>query len=276
MHGGMKRHARLADDPGQLLWVGDEGDWARMRARPRSVLICPQEGCGQRLHAVENGLGTRFLRLARGGSASCGHWAVRSCQTGPESDRHLWVKARVRQVCSQLGWVAVAEDPGTHADVWLPDAATAIEVQLRPTAGPERTRDRLERGAERVIWLLAEDVPDPASLFGSPAVRFRITDPDDHRTRREPWVDGAAGHLWVWGTVWRWDEWRLIPTAMSGYRFLAEVLAGDRVWLPPGNGGLPRGRSGWVLRADLRLGEGRGAIGADDASRTIRSGLHHT
>ena len=252
MHGEMKRHARLVAEPDRVLWVGDDQDWARMRTQPRPALRCPQEGCGQRLHPVENRHGTRFLRMAQGGSASCGHWTVDSRHTGPESERHLWVKARLLQICGQLGWTAVAEDPNTHADVWLPDAATAIEVQLRPTSGQRRTRQRQQRGAERVIWLLAEGVPDAHSLFEAPAVRFAVTDPTDHRTRREPWVDGAAGHLWVWGTVWRWDEWRLVPTAMSGYRFLAEVLAGERVWLRPGGAVLPRGQSGWILRSDLR------------------------
>jgi hypothetical protein len=245
----MKRHAR-AVDTGRLVWVGDENDWRFMRAEPRPVLRCPQPGCGDRLHAVCNAVGTRFLRRSsRGG---CGHWSVAgSAVTGPESRRHLWLKARLASVCLQLGWAAVPEDPVTRADVWLPDAGLALEVQLRRSDIIGRTAARYRTGAAAVVWLLADDVPASRTLFAAPSVRCAVVAPGSGAAVR-PWESpDADARLVVYGTVWRWHDWRLATGTVSAYAFLAELLAGRLGWCPPGTPGFPPGRGGWVRWSDL-------------------------
>jgi hypothetical protein len=245
----MKRHARAADG-GRLLWVGDEQDWRFMRSHPRPTLHCPQASCGDRLHAVCNALGTRFLRRSSGGA--CGHWSVSgSSATGPESQRHLWLKARLASICLHLGWAAVPEDPVTRADVWVPDAALALEVQLRRTDILARTAARFQAGAAGVVWLLADDVPANRTLFAAPSVRCAVIAPG-HGAAVRPWETPCPdARLVVYGTVWRWQEWRLATGAVSAYGFLAELLAGRLGWCPPGTPGFPPGRGGWVRWSDL-------------------------
>lgn len=256
----MKRHARLQAQPQRLLWVGDEADWSTMRREPRPVLVCPQPGCGDVLNAVCNARGTRFLRRARDGGAGgsgCGHWWVNGGEGGPESARHLWLKARLAGICLHLGWAAVPEDPVTYADVWVPDAALALEVQLRRTDTIGRTRARLQAGAASVIWFIGADVSVRKTLFSAPAVRFEVVSADDPSRPVVPWQDPAQqGRLVVFGTVWRWDGWRMITGRMSGYTFIAEVLGGQLGWCPPGTPGLPAGRAGWARWTDLAVSAG--------------------
>ncbi len=254
-HQRMKRHARTRPDSGRLLWVGDDADWARMRAKPGPTLVCPQAGCGDELHAVCNRHGTRFLRRAaqRSGGAgrgACPHWWTASGATGPESARHLWLKARLASICVDLGWAAVPEDPHTHADIWLPDARTALEVQLRRTDTLGRTCARQAAGADTTVWFLAADVPAAMSLFRAPAVRFAVVGPDGAAC--VPWDTAVpAARLFVYGTVWQWQDWRLTTGRMSAYTFLAQLLTGQMGWCPPGTPGLPPGRGGWVRWTDL-------------------------
>jgi hypothetical protein len=256
VEGRMKRHARLGDATRRLLWVGNEADWAIMRARPRPLLLCPQDDCGEPLHAVCNGRGTRFLRRSRGGGGSCPHWWVTGSgtgATGPESQRHLWLKARLASICLQLRWAAVPEDPTTHADVWVPDARTAIEVQLRRTDTLARTAARFDAGASTVVWLVAAGLPAGRMLFQAPAARFDVVSPS-RGCSVQPWVEPCEdARLIVFGTIWQWRDWRLVTGRMSAFAFLAEVLAGRMGWCPPGTPGLPLGRGGWVRWSDLRL-----------------------
>jgi hypothetical protein len=252
----MKRHALLGTGQGRLLWVGDDDDWALMRGggARRPVLLCPQPSCRGRLHPVVSRLGRRFLRTAPGSlSAGCGHWASAVGATGPESAEHLWLKARLLAICRHLGWSCRAEDPVTRADVWLPDAATALEVQLRPTDLRGRTAARTAAGAARVVWFLAPHVPASRTVMAVPAVRFAVLDAGGRPAT--PWA-GAGGsrarcRLVVFGPLWRWDRWRLVTTGMSIYRFLSGVLGGQVVWVPPATAGMPVGRGGWVGSADL-------------------------
>jgi hypothetical protein len=255
----MKRHARLAGDPDRLLWVGDEADWRAMRADPRPRLVCPQGGCGDLLQAVRNQRGTRFLRRSHDGGVrgggSCDHWWAG--RGGPESPRHLWLKARLTAICLHLGWFAVPEDPTTFADVWIPDARLALEVQLRRTDTVARTRARFAAGARTVVWFIAADVTAARILFGAPAVRFDVVARDEPTVSVAPWQDpGRPARLVVFATIWRWEDWRLVTGAMSAYRFLAEVLSGEMGWCPPGTPGLPAGRGGWVRWSDLALAAG--------------------
>lgn len=255
----MKRHARLQADPQRLLWVGDEADWSAMRREPRPALVCPQAGCGDQLTAVRNARGTRFLRRAREGGAGggCDHWWVTGGEGGPESARHLWLKARLVSICLHLGWAAVPEDPVTFADVWVPDASLALEVQLRRTDTVGRTRARLQAGAAAVVWFIGSDVAVRKALFHAPAVRFDVVAADDANRPVTPWSDPAGeGRLVVFATVWRWDGWRLATGRMSGYTFIAEVLGGRMGWCAPGTPGLPAGRGGWVRWADLAIAVG--------------------
>jgi hypothetical protein len=196
--------------------------------------------------------GRRFLRAAAGRRGGCGHWTAAVGETAPESARHLWLKSRLLAICRQLGWAGVVEDPVTRADVWLPDARTALEVQLRPTDLRTRTRARYAAGAERVVWFVAPDVPARGALTAVPAVRFQVVDRD--RTEVQPWSPepfAGEARLVVYGPLWRWDGWRLAGSAMSGYRFLAAVLADELGWLPPGTPGLPAGCGGWIAQPDL-------------------------
>ncbi len=245
----MKRHARCVDSD-RLLWVGNEGDWRFMREVPRPLLRCPDLGCSVRLHAVRNDRGTRFLR--RSSPGGCGHWSVgASSATGPESRRHLWLKDRLASICLHLGWAAIPEDPATRADVWVPDAGLALEVQLRRTDILARTAARLRAGASTVVWLLASDVPAARTLFAAPSVRCEVVVPGA-RGAAQPWERPCPGaKLVVYGTVWRWQEWRLTTGAVSAYAFLAELLAGRLGWCPPGTPGFPPGRGGWVRWSDL-------------------------
>jgi hypothetical protein len=263
--GRMKRHARLGDASRRLLWVGEEADWTLMRREPRPLLLCPHDDCGERLHAVCSGRGTRFLRRGRGAGGNCPHWWVNvSGATGPESQRHLWLKARLASICLQLGWAAVPEDPTTYADVWVPDAAAAIEVQLRRTDTIARTAARLDAGAGTVIWFVAAGVPANRMLFHAPAVRFDVISPSQGESV-QPWVEPCAdARLVVFGTIWQWREWRLATGRMSAYTFLAEVLGDRMVWCPPGTPGLPLGRGGWVRWDDLRLALAAPQIPAED------------
>ena len=249
----MKRHARTRPDRGRLLWVGSEPDWLLMRSDGAPVLLCPEHGCSERLHPVLNRRGTRFLRrTASSGSGGgvCHHWGTRSGVTGPESSCHLWVKARLTSLCLQLGIRAVPEDPRTHADVWLPTAATALEVQLRPTDTLGRTMARLAAGARQVVWFLGSSVPASRALFRSPAVRFAVVNRDGDACA--PWdAPVPDARMVVYGTVWRWRDWRLATGWMSAAAFLAELLAGRMRWCPPGTPGLPDGRGGWIRLDDL-------------------------
>lgn len=252
----MKRHARTLPDPGRLLWVGDEADWAVMRGSAALPLVCPQPGCGDRLHAVCNSRGTRFLRRTAGG-AGCPHWLVAGRGHGPESTQHLWMKARLASICLRLGWAAVPEDPATHADVWLPDARLALEVQLRRTDTLARTAARLAAGAEAVVWFFGAEVPAAGTLFRSPAVRFDVVDAEGGGRPVQPWTGvGGKPRLVVFGTVWQWRDWRLATGRMSAYTFLSELLAGTLGWCPPGTPGFPPGRGGWVRWSDLAVALG--------------------
>lgn len=244
----IKRHARLAD--GRLVWVGDPSDWALMRREPRPILQCPQRSCSQRLHAVLNDHGTRFLRRS-GSGGGCGHWGVRTSATAPESAKHLWLKARLASICLQLGWAAVPEDPRTRADVWLPDLGYALEVQLRPTSLTKRTQARLQAGAKAVVWFVAPEVSAKRQFYQVPAVRFDVVQPAQWELAVRPWEVDTSAHLVVFGALWRWQDWRLVPARMSGFSFLSRVLDGSMTWHPRGTPGIPLGRSGWVSETDF-------------------------
>lgn len=269
----MKRHARLQTQPQRLLWVGDEADWSVMRSQPRPALVCPEPGCGDLLHAVRNARGTRFLRQARhtGGGAGCDHWWVSGSEGGPESARHLWLKARLAGICLHLGWAAVPEDPVTYADVWVPDAGLALEVQLRRTDTIGRTQARLAAGATSVIWFIGADVAVRNALFDAPAVRFDIVAAGDPKRTVAPWQEPQQqARLVVFATVWRWDGWRMVTGRMSGYRFIADVLSGEMGWCPPGTPGLPAGRAGWVRWTDLAVAGGTPDRPLQEVSLAVR------
>ena len=262
----MKRHARLGGGAGRLLWVGDEADWRLMRSAQPPALVCPHPGCGDRLHPVRNERGTRFLRRGRAASGGdCPHWWVTGTAGGsgggPESQRHLWMKARLASICLQLGWAAVPEDPMTRADVWVPDAGVALEVQLRRSDTLARTAARFRAGAHCVVWFVGADVGASRMLFRTPAVRFDVVDGGDPTRSVKPWEEEVdQARVVVFGTVLRWSDWRLTTGRVSAFAFLAELLAGRLGWCPPGTPHLPRS-GGWVRWRDLGL-----ALGLPDSS----------
>lgn len=175
----------------------------------------------------------------------------RSGATGTESAQHLWLKARLTGVCQGLGWSAVPEDPVTRADVWVPDARLALEVQLRRSDVLARTAAKLGAGAADVLWLFPPEVPARRMLFSVPAVRVAVLSADG-TDPVQPWrLPAAPARLMVYGTVWRWRDWRLAMGAMSVHAFLRDLLAGDLGWCPPGTPGLPGGRGGWIRWRDL-------------------------
>lgn len=255
----MKRHARTRPDSGRVLWVGDDRDWSLMRSG-RSALICPQGGCNGPLHPVLSARGTRFLRWGRTGAGGCPHWMVPTGGGGPESDRHLWLKARLASICLGLGWSALPEDPATRADVWLPDSRTVLEVQLRRSDLLQRTHARYQAGAASVVWFVSSDAAVGPALFRSPAVRLAVVDPRDPARQVRPWETGEEARLIVFGTLWRWRDWRLARGAMSAYGFLADLLAGSLGWCPPGTPGLPGGRGGWIRWLDLASAPPAGSL----------------
>ncbi len=253
----MKRHALTQPDSGRVLWVGDDGDWSRMRASPAPRLVCPADGCGDPLHAVQTAKGTRFLRWSRSGGGCPHWWTAPSGGGGPESAQHLWLKARLASICLELGWSAVPEDPTTRADVWLPQRRLALEVQLRRSDLLRRTRARYEAGASCVVWFVAPRVTLSRSLFMTPALRLAVVSAADAARDVQPWIDGEPARLVVFGPIWRWRDWRLATGRVSAYGFLAELLTGALGWCPPGTPGIPSGRGGWVRWDHLALSLGR-------------------
>ncbi|MGY1841648.1 MULTISPECIES: hypothetical protein [unclassified Modestobacter] len=122
------------------------------------------------------------------------------------SEQHRWLQRRLVSMARRMGFDPVPEHPPTRADVFVPEAATAIEVQLRLTEFESRSAARLAAGATTVLWMLApEALPNGHQhhLFQRPAVRWRAV----HRlTKAEvrPWEDGSTdrdARVQVYGTV---------------------------------------------------------------------------
>jgi len=265
----VKRHASLLGHPkDQVLWVGDDEDWGRMRADEKSALVCPHEGCCVRLVPVNHH--RRFLRFAPGTGNECGHWSVGG-GAAEESPRHLWLKARLTRIVRSLGYEAIPEHPQTRADVYVPKAALAIEVQLRGTKFEKRTEARRRAGAS-VLWLLPPQQSTTSravsrGVFNFPGARFLVVDRRDWSKELAPWDDpncNADAWLVVFATVFRLcDEAPYLKSGRTdGKKFLNQVLGGELLWYPqttsewPRDGHRPPG--GWARSADLAEANRRG------------------
>lgn len=271
-HRGTKRHARLRHDPRRpLLWVGDDDDWKLARAKDQP-LVCPEPGCEMELVAVQNDsnkYNPRFFRF-KTKAGTCSHWPAAG-GGGPESPRHDWLKARLANIARREDYTVTPEHWYTRADVLVHEPQFCLEIQLRGTDFIGRTASRHRKGAQ-VCWFLAPDVDTKNArdaLFNREAVRFRVIDRTDRRSRLSPWdhpgnrdlarraiieVYGTVGHAprpgrqpdpadTRPGVKW----WRTSP--MDGYRFLVEILAGDRRWYPSNSIGHPTGL--WARETDV-------------------------
>ncbi len=253
------------------MWVGDPNDWATVRHEPRPPLVCPKPGCDVELISYENLNNRHNPRIFKfkSISRSCDHWADRGQGGGPESAQHEWMKLRLTRIAQKLGYTATPEHPPTHSDVFVHEPAFCLEVQLVPTQFSTRTAARYGKGTQ-VCWLIREGLDTPKArqaLFRLPAVRFRIVDQDNPKGRlAAPWDAGGRNlayraHLQVFGTIAHAPRphQRADPTgpqrewfrtgAMDGYRFLQEILSGQRRWYPPKALGHQSGL--WALEVDV-------------------------
>ncbi|QLY33298.1 hypothetical protein H0264_14600 [Nocardia huaxiensis] len=187
--------------------------------------------------------------------------------------RHRWVQDLILTTCRELGYVAIPEDPHTRADIFVTDPATALEVQLRPTAFRDRTESRRDKGAD-TIWFVSHDVAwrnasVREALTQLPSARFKIYDRHAEWRRDTPefapWDDlsGALDRyadMRILATIFKLDAAvsppQLTRSGLSLRKFLDEVLSGQRRWIPPGEEGMPldnrgRPRSGWVRLNEL-------------------------
>jgi hypothetical protein len=259
MRENSKQLARLRDGPpgARALWVYDEQDWAVMRAQPSGSLVCPVAGCGAPFTVVrENERGTRWLvdlpclsgQDRR--TAGCSHTLTRpGAGGGPMSAQHRWMQERLRRMCAALGHESVPEHDATNADLYVPEARLAIEVQRWATDFAGRTKAR-ERAGARVLWLITEDAKGRSverALRRQPCVRVRVHERGDRRTRLEPWLRPQEASRAVLSVRPRAACPDAAGRFRSGWRdgcgFLAEVIDGRRVWSP---GGV------WVLVQDRR------------------------
>ncbi|WP_432548908.1 hypothetical protein [Kineococcus auxinigenes] len=210
------------------------------------------------------------------------------------SVEHRWLQERLRRVCEDLGYEAHLEDSATHADVYLPSARFALEVQRWPTDVPARTAAREALGAE-VVWFFT-DVASGRTVHEAVrehrAVRLSVAPEGDRYCTMPvlPWEEPdlpspqevrlarsearRSARLYVHGNVLvRKDDGRLTarswyrpdgggwcerPMRLSARTFLDEVLGGKRTWVPAGTRGLPRGLDGgaWIRREDLPAATG--------------------
>uniref|UniRef100_UPI0012F66BDE hypothetical protein n=1 Tax=Nocardia aobensis TaxID=257277 RepID=UPI0012F66BDE len=168
------------------LWVLDSADWQTMLANARN-LMCPEPGCGVPLFPRPKTPGSkqrRHLWLGPKHGGGCDHWTAGS-DGGAMTPRHLWVQTRILQICRELGYTAVPEHHHTRADVFVSEPATALEVQLRPTAFGDRTATRSEKGAD-TIWFISHDVSGgnasvKKAIATLPTVRFKVIDSANRR-----------------------------------------------------------------------------------------------
>jgi len=236
-------------------------------------LICPEAGCGVQLFPRPKSAKSavaRHLWLGTQQRDGCDHWTGGS-DGGPMTPRHLWVQTRLLEMCRELGFSAVAEDHHTRADVLVAAPATALEVQLRPTAFVDRTQSRRDKGVD-TVWFIASDVsrknPSVRTAVATlPTVYFEVRDRRFHASRSgfSPWDDPSGdlsqhAEIKVFGTVFDLSATASTPTlthgGMSAREFLREVLSGERRWMEPGRPGMPiiqqgRNRPGWVRPPDL-------------------------
>lgn len=268
-----KRHAVLRDTQSMSpLWVARESDWQTMLAH-HDDLVCPQPGCQVQLFPRPidpNSRQTRHMWIGTKGHTGCGHWEVAS-GGGPMSARHLWLQLALTKICDDLGYHAIPEDPHTHADVYVTDPSTALEVQLRPDDFVGRTAARTAVGAQ-TVWFLGAEVPyqNPrvkhafrALPVTRLAVRDRRTTWRPNQPEFAPW-DDPTGALDSHATIRIFDgpyrldpdQQRLTRTTLAAEQFLHQILAGERRWYPSSQPGMPlsqRGyrQAGWVRPADL-------------------------
>jgi hypothetical protein len=213
----------------------------------------------------------RFFKYKPGGPG-CGHWAAHGDGGGPVSDRHLWLQNHLAGIVRDLGYTATCEHPQTRADVFVHEPSYCLEIQLRATDFTTRTRARQDKGTD-VCWLIGDDVNSPSvkkGLFRGPAVRVQVVDRSSGRAGPAPWewaVDSDAdrqAQIRVYATVASWsrpvdaDGTVAEPTSaadwfrtgsMDAVEFLAQVLSGERTWVPGVRVGKRFGV--WALGTDL-------------------------
>ncbi|MEV6769918.1 hypothetical protein AB0N05_14955 [Nocardia sp. NPDC051030] len=284
-----KRHAVLQNRPDSpTLWVLNNADWQTMLDNS-NALKCPEPGCTVRLFPRPKNPKSkvdRHLWLGPNHRGGCDHWNGGSDGGGPMTPKHRWVQDLILTTCRELGYTAIPEHPLTRADVFVTKPATALEVQLRPTAFRDRTDSRRDNGAD-TIWFVAHDVAWTnvsvrEALTQLPSVRFKIYDGrirwDRDTPEFTPWEDpsGVLDHyadMRILATVFALDTTTTPPhlkqTGMSIREFLDEVLGGQRCWLPPGEAGMPldkRGRPkpGWVRMNELDQVRASADADADD------------
>lgn len=287
---GRKIHARLRHDTKHVLWVRDDTHWALMRGH-RTELICPQDGCRVPIEPVDR-KGTRYLRNKRGWPEPCDHWQEGTTDAEPGggqmTKRHIWLRTRLVNICKSVNLEAIPEHPLTGADVYIPSAKYALEVQLRGTEFKSRTRARAIKDT-KTVWLIPPDVNGKAAthaLFRQPSVRLLVYDRFDRGTYSfEPWENPTALNyralLEVGATTYMACEEPpyLRLRRMDCKNFLDEVLADQRVWVAANTAGMPlrksgRGRvAGWVRPDDLDRARKLQAIEAETALMTARHSL---
>ncbi len=253
----------------RLVSVLDPDDFKLIHLQKINIR-CPRRSCPTMLVAVKRGP-TRFLRSKPGG-ASCSHGVVPAIPPGGggiESDEHLWFKGRLATICRLLGYEAVIEDPRTKADVYVPDAKTALEYQRWSTEFGTRTFARKLAGATSTIWFVPEAWSRTATkkvrseVYSRPAALIGAY--DNRRKRGEPWTSlrpweneelNRYARLYVSGTVVNYkheaDEFFTARTDLM--QFLRDVLAGTRVWIASvpvqKYGGFETAGGAWVRKTD--------------------------
>ena len=293
-------------EPGKpiLLSMYDDEDFTAVHRKPSCVVVCPCDGCGSRLTAYTNGHGTRWL-AARPGSFSCDHNNVPLIRPtgggGPETDEHLWMKARIARVCRILGYEAVIEHQPTRADVFLPDSKIAIEYQRWDTKFDKRNLDRSHAGADTTLWFFPEP-PQRSSNDTDTALaklfRTRIYQHGGiyltaaHKNRRlanqrlsvqKPWERPGdfelkrTTRLFVSGSIVSYDSKNngLKYTGSYGlHLFLAEVVRGERTLqdaeVHRRTGGVVT-RPVWVLASDRHKIATVMTEAAEDRARRARA-----
>lgn len=177
--------------------------------------------------------------------------------------RSSWQRASgITRICEVLGYEAIPEHYETRADVWVPEARLAIEVQRWATDYRKRTQNLAGKGAD-VLWLMPEEGEQPYApptidaVYNLPSARLKVHARGDRDTLLAPWIndaDQAKAVLSVFGTSARLARERdRLHTGYTDFkRFLHEILTDRRHWYPPRTPNLPYAWKGaWILDDDL-------------------------